>query len=291
MCLGALASQTGGSITRPAAYCGVVGCKPTYCRVSVDGVVPLAASIDHPGPMAACVRDVALILQTIAGHDRRDPHSSDRPVPDYLQHIERRKSIVPRLGRMRGLFEQFAEPAVRSFMEDVHTRLRQRGAVLADVPQPASFGEVISRHRTVMAVEAAAFHAPRLERVPHDYEPRIRSLLEEGLACTAPEYARCKEHQRQLTQDMLGCFADVDVLLTPATTSPAPDAATTGDPAFNSPWSYVGFPTVCLPAGWSPDGLPLSIQLIGRPWAEADVLAAAAWCEDALAFARREPNL
>jgi aspartyl-tRNA(Asn)/glutamyl-tRNA(Gln) amidotransferase subunit A len=90
---------------------------------------------------------------------------------------------------------------------------------------------------------------------------------------------------------MLSCFEGVDVLLTPATRGPAPDPSTTGDPAFNSPWSYTGLPTVSMPAGRTPDGLPLAIQLVGRPWAEADLLAAAAWCEDALAFPRTEPPI
>jgi aspartyl-tRNA(Asn)/glutamyl-tRNA(Gln) amidotransferase subunit A len=176
-------------------------------------------------------------------------------------------------------------------MEQVAQKLRARGAVLRDVALPASFAEVIPRHRTVMAVEALAYHGPRLKRHPEDYDPCFRSLLEEGVACPAAEYARCKEHQRQLKQEMLACFEGVDALLAPATTMPAPGPATTGDPAFNSPWSYTGLPVVSLPAGWSADGLPLAIQLVGAPWAEADVFAAAAWCEDVLEFERREPRI
>jgi len=289
MCLGALGSQTGGSIVRPAAYCGVAGLKPTYGRVSVDATMPLAASMDHPGPMAGCVRDLAILLQTIAGPDGRDPDASGQHVPDYLQVVEERKAVAPRLGRLRGLFESRAEPVMRSLLEDVAVRFRKQGAPLSEVALPAAFSDVVQRHRTVMAVEAAAYHAPRLERTPQDYEPRITSLLKEGLATPAPDYAACKEHQKQLKHDMLACFAAADILLTPATTGPAPSADTTGDPAFNSPWSYVGFPTVCLPAGWSAEGLPIEIQLIGRPWDEANLLAAAAWCEQVLACERREP--
>jgi aspartyl-tRNA(Asn)/glutamyl-tRNA(Gln) amidotransferase subunit A len=174
-------------------------------------------------------------------------------------------------------------------MEDVTARFRTDDADVCDVALPAAFSEVVQRHRTVMAVEAAAYHAARLERSPHDYEPKIKSLLQEGIATPAPEYARCKEHQKQLKWDMEACFLEVDVLLTPATTGPAPDAATTGDPAFNAPWSYTGLPTICLPAGWSPEGLPLEIQLIGPPWGEDQLLAAAAWCEEVLAFAHRDP--
>lgn len=288
MCLGALGTQTGGSITRPSAYCGILGLKPTYGRVSTDGVVPLAASMDHPGPMARCVRDLAILLQAIAGPDPRDPSSANRTVPDYIAILDQHAETPPRLGRLPGLFDERAEPPIRAFMETTVERLRQRGATVDRVALPAAFSEVIPRHRMVMAVEAAAFHEPRLRKHPQDYDPNIRALLEEGLACPAPEYGRIKEHQRQLKQQMLGCFEGVDVLLCPATTSPAPDAATTGDPAFNSPWSYTGLPTVNLPAGWNADGLPLAIQLVARPFAEETLLAAAAWCEAALAFQRRE---
>jgi len=148
----------------------------------------------------------------------------------------------------------------------------------------------VSRHRIVMAVEGAAFHEARLRKHPDDYGPKIRGLLEEGLACPAPEYARTKEHQEKLTDDMWACFDEVDALLTPATPGPAPDKSTTGDPAFNSPWSYTGLPTVSFPAGLSPDGLPLAIQLVGRPFDEARLLAAAAWCEQALALPPLTPG-
>jgi aspartyl-tRNA(Asn)/glutamyl-tRNA(Gln) amidotransferase subunit A len=288
MCLGALGSQTGGSITRPAAFCGVAGCKPTYGRVSLDGILPLAGSMDHPGPLARCVRDLAILLQAIAGHDPHDPQSSVRPVPDFAAALAN-PLPRPRLGRLRGPFDDLAEPVVRSLMDRVSETIRTQGAAVVDVALPAAFAEVLPRHRTVMAVEAARYHETRMRRHPDDYPPRIRGLVEDGLACPAPEYARAKEHQALLSQEMLACFEDVDALLTPATRGPAPDTASTGDPAFNSPWSYTGLPTVCFLAGWSPDGLPLGIQLVGRPWSEAELLGVAAWCEDALDIEKRDP--
>jgi aspartyl-tRNA(Asn)/glutamyl-tRNA(Gln) amidotransferase subunit A len=287
MCPGALGSQTGGSITRPASYCGVAGCKPTWGRVSVAGVVPLAPSMDHVGPVAGCVRDLAILLQTIAGPDPRDPDCSGRSVPDLGARLAGTLP-PPCLGRLRGLFESMADPLMNELVERVTETLRAKGARVIDVALPAGFGEVLARHQTVMAVEAASFHGPRLQRHPDDYPPRIRGLVEEGLACSAPEYARCKAHQRQLREAMTGCFDGVDALLTPATTGPAPSAETTGNPAFNSPWSYTGLPTVSLPAGWSPARLPLAIQLVGRAWDEAELLAAAAWCEDAVEWERRD---
>jgi aspartyl-tRNA(Asn)/glutamyl-tRNA(Gln) amidotransferase subunit A len=277
MCLGALGSQTGGSITRPASYCGVAGLKPTFGLVSCEGVVPLAASMDHPGPMARCVRDLGILLQVIAGGGGELCPA----VPDFDAFLSQPLS-PPRLGRVRGLFEERAEPVMRTTMEQVTKKLAGKGAVVTDVALPAGFSEVVARHRIIMAVEGAVFHEARLKKHPEDYAPKIRGLIEEGLACPAPEYARCKSHQEKLTDETEACLEEVDAWLTPATAGPAPDTGTTGDPAFNSPWSYTGLPTVSFPVGLSPDGLPLAIQLVGQQFSEAKLLAVAAWCERAL---------
>ncbi len=274
MCYGALGSQTGGSITRPASYCGATGLKPTFGRASADGVVPLAASMDHVGAIARCVRDLGILYQTFA-----DPQNSNETPP----------SLPPRLGRLRGLFQSGADASVLRMMDDACERFRARGGVIVEVPLPDGFADVTARHRTVMAVEAAAFHEGRLRSVPHDYDLNIRALLEEGLACPAPEYARCKDAQRRLREAMLACFTDTDALLTPAATGPAPDAATTGDPLFNSPWSFTGLPTVCFPGSRSTEGLPMGIQLVGAPWTENALLTVASWCEDVLGFEATKP--
>ncbi len=284
MCLGALGSQTGGSITRPASFCGVAGLKPTFGLLAVEGVVPLAPSMDHPGPMARCVRDLGLILQGMAG----GAGAGEPPVPDY-HAILNESSPAPRLGRVRGLFDERAEPAVRTMMEETARKLKDKGAALCERALPAGFAEVLPRHRIVMAVEAAAYHETLLRRHPQDYPPKIRGLVEEGLACSAPEYARCKAHQENLADEMWASLEEVDALLTPATIGPAPDASTTGDPAFNSPWSYTGLPTVSFPAGLSRDGLPLAVQLVGRPFDEARLLVVAQWCEKALGVPLLDP--
>ncbi len=289
MCLGALGSQTGGSITRPASYCGVAGCKPTFGRVSCDGVVPLAPSMDHPGPMANCVRDLAIILQVIAGYDPRDSASIDQPVPDYTAALNGKRT-PPRLARVRGLFQDKASPDVLRMMDQVSDRFRHEGAIVTEIALPAEFGTVLPNHRIVMAVESAAFHGERLRRHPEDYLPEIRKLLEEGLACSAAEYARCKEHQQQLKQDMAACFDGVDAILAPATTEAAPDIRSTGNPAFNSPWSYTGLPVVSIPAAYDKDDMPLAIQLVGPAWSEAELLAVSAWCEKVLALEAKLPS-
>jgi Asp-tRNA(Asn)/Glu-tRNA(Gln) amidotransferase A subunit family amidase len=238
--------------------------------------------------MARCVADLAILMQTIAGPDPQDPPSAAPLVADWLGGLSR--SAPPRLGRFRGLFESRAEPVVNTMLDEASRRLRERGADVLDLTLPAAFAEVVERHRTVMAVEAAAYHEARLRRHPHDYDPCFTTLLREGLGCPAPEYARCKEHQRQLSLALEACLEGIDALLTPATTSPAPDTATTGDAAFNSPWSYTGLPTVSLPAQFSPEGLPLAIQLAGKRNGEAELMSVAAWCEQTLGFDPGDPR-
>jgi Asp-tRNA(Asn)/Glu-tRNA(Gln) amidotransferase A subunit family amidase len=279
MCLGALGSQTGGSITRPASYCGVAGLKPTFGRVSCDGVVPLAPSMDHVGPIAGCVRDLAILLQAIAGPDLRDPNCAHVPVPDLNASISLPES-PPQLGKVRGLFQERAAPPVIRMMDRVTELFREKGA---------GFGDVLADQRTVMAAEAAAFHGERLRRHPDDYQPEIRKLIEEGLACPAAKYAECKNQQQRLGREMASYLRNVDALLVQATTEPAPDIRTTGNPAFNSPWSFTGLPVVSIPSGHQVDGLPLAIQLVGAPWSEAELLAVAVWCEKVLAVERKRP--
>jgi aspartyl-tRNA(Asn)/glutamyl-tRNA(Gln) amidotransferase subunit A len=274
MCLGAIGSQTGGSITRPASYCGVAGCKPTFGLVSCEGIVPLAPNMDHPGPIARTVRDLALLLDVIA---------DDRPnALGAAATLDAEPLAPPRLGRLGGMFDALADDEVRSSFANTLDRLSRAGASVPTVALPASFAEVNARHRTIMAVEAAAWHQDLRARHPDGYLPKIRSLLEEGFRTPAPEYVRCCEHQARLSREMLGCFEHADVLVTPATTTPAPDTSSTGDPSFNSPWSYTGLPTVSFPVGLSRDGLPLAIQFVGSPNSEPALFRAAAWCEQVL---------
>ena len=286
MCLGALASQTGGSITRPASYCGVAGLKPTYNRVSCAGVVPLAHSMDHPGVMAGSVRDLALLLQAIAGPDPFDPPTLAWPWPETYRAGYGASQKPVRLIRLGSFFKEKAEPEISEMMETAVKRMTGAGVPVEDRPLPAAFAEISARHRTLMAVETAAYHESRVCQNADDYGPCIRSLMEEGRMCPAPELAKVLEHRRSLIDEM-ELMAGNDILLTPATRDPAPDAATTGDPLFNSPWSYLGFPTVCIPVAWSRDGLPLSIQLAARRGVEGQLLEAAAWCEQAVEFEER----
>jgi aspartyl-tRNA(Asn)/glutamyl-tRNA(Gln) amidotransferase subunit A len=235
--------------------------------------------MDHPGAMARCIRDVAALMQAIA-YPR--PESWTCPLRDLL--------LPGVFGRPRGFFDRYASEEVRATMDRVCDALMARGATVEEVALPAAFEEVVVRHRVVMAVEAAMYHQERLRRHPEDYDPKFTSLLEEGIQCPASEYARCKQHQEALREEMrFFARGGIDCLICPATTMAAPDATTTGDPAFNSPWSYTGMPSVSFPVAFTADGLPLAVQLIGDHGAEAATFRAAAWCEDVLAFHLGEP--
>lgn len=278
MCLGAIGSQTGGSITRPASFCGVAGCKPTHGRVSVRGVMPLAPSLDHPGPIARCVGDLALLLDGIWGAKTDDGHTS----ASLRKAVDAKPAAPPRLARLGGLFHERAEASMRTEMERVINVLGTAGAGMTNSILPNEFDDVLRCHRIVMATEAAANHGEAFKKHHDDFLPSISALIEEGLAASAVEYIHCREHQVRLSESILACFEDVDALIVPATLGPAPDTSTTGDPALNSPWSYTGLPTVSFPTGLSPDGLPLGIQLVGLRHREPDLFRVAAWCEEAV---------
>ncbi len=281
MALGAIGTQTGGSITRPASFCGVAGCKPSHGSVSVRGVFPFAAGLDHPGPIARTVADLAILLHPLIG----------LPLPGeahgHLGPIDRSPRPRPRLGRLRGLFEERAEPAMLRAFNDAMTVWESAGAETSEPPLPVDFPDAIAIHRAIMAAEAAGFHETRFREHPDDYPPRIHDLLIEGLAMPASAYVQCQERRANLAQRVHETFHNCDVLVTPAALGPAPGPETTGDPVFNAPWSLFGLPTVSFPVGLSPEGLPLAVQLIGRRDREGELFDAALWCEDAIRSAHR----
>ncbi len=277
MCLGTIGSQTGGSITRPASYCGILGCKPSYGRVSLDGIVPLAKHLDHPGPMARSVRGLAILLDAISDVDAISGSSST------FSATETKTSAPPRIGRLHGLFDGKAESSAHLAVDRALEALRLAGATVVDATLPATFDDVLRAHRVVISAETAEVHRQRFAEMPEDYLPKVRELIEEGLRVPSNEYERCRRFQDQLKREIVGSFAGVDVLVCPATTGPAPDTSTTGDPAMNSPWSFTGLPTICLPVALSEEGLPLGIQIVGRHAGEAELFRAAAWCEGVIA--------
>ena len=276
-----LGSQTAGSVLRPASYCGVTALKPTYGRISLRGIVPITWIHDHVGIMTRSVEDLALLLQATAGHDPADPTSAREPVPDYRVALERRQP--PRIGVLRDYFFERADPEVASRTQEAADRLARAGPRVEEAKLPPSFGVIHAVSWTIIVVGAAAFHADLYADKAALYGPRIRSLIEAGLLVPGELYARSLRIRRQFRREIVAVLSGFDVLLTPTTVTPAPAGLdSTGDPAFQVPWSVAGLPTITLPIGLSASGLPLGLQLIAAPFAEEALLSAAAWCEDVL---------
>ena len=280
----ALGSQTLGSTLRPAAYCGVVGLKPTYGRISLRGVVPLAWSLDHAGIFCRSVADMALALQVLAGHDPADPHSAREPVADYLEAVSRAER-PPRFGLVRQFFLERAGPEVGAHVEAVAQRLARAGAGLEEVKLPPSFAGVHEAGMRVMQVEAAAFHAVRFAAHAVRYPPQIRGAIEDGLKVRGVDYVAAQRGRGQFRAETAPLLARFDALIMPVTETAAPRGfSSTGDPVFCAPWTFAGVPAISLPSGLTQDGLPLAVQLVSGIFDEARLLAAARWCEAVLGF-------
>jgi aspartyl-tRNA(Asn)/glutamyl-tRNA(Gln) amidotransferase subunit A len=271
MCLGALGTQTGGSITRPAAFCGVAAMKPTFGELSTTHIQAFSPSLDHPGPIAPFVSDLRIIYQVI-----RNPEC----VAEGDAFATRLSSKqYPRLGRLGGFFDRRAHPEMRSAIVAFTNRFKACGSEIDDVDEPVDFEELLAAHRTIMAREAAETHRQRFQSAPEVFPPRITELICEGQRVSSSQYQLALNSRMPWQEATLSLFDNVDALITPAALGPAPDRSTTGDPAFNSPWSYLGFPTVSFPIGFSADRLPLAVQLIGKPGEDMNLLKVAEWCE------------
>lgn len=188
----AIGSQTGGSITRPASYCGVCGMKPTFQTVSLDGVVPVASSLDHPGPIAQTVGDLRIMLQALTG---------TACVESGIPAMSRLK-----LGRLRQFFEDRVDPQLNDALDATFNRFASAGATIIDVDVPREFSEVLVHHRRIMATEAATWHRERFREHRDDYGPRVASLIEEGLRTNFDDYSASKAHQQALTKAMAAQF-------------------------------------------------------------------------------------
>lgn len=293
MCAGAIGSQTGGSITRPASYCGVAGVKPTFGRTSRAGVVPVAFHLDHVGPMARTAADCALLLHAIAGPDARDPACSPRAnfeLPDDPAALA--SANPPRLGVMRRYFFETAEAETAQLTEAALRTLQREGAKLVELPLPEHFDNVHTMHRRIMVSEGAEYHRLKYGAPRAGYGPKMAAFIEEGLAVTMEACHEALRHQTAFRDAVDRSLADVDALAIPSTASPAPaDLTSTGDPRFNSPWSHAGVPTVSIPCALTKAGLPVSLQLIGPAWSEPRLLAVAVWCEEVLGYREFPPLL
>ena len=288
MCPAALGSQTVGSVLRPASYNGVVGFKPSYGRVSRHGVIPVSWSLDTMGWMTRTVEDAALLLQVMAGPDDNDPAASAVAVPDYAAALE--NPAAPRIGVIRQFFYDHADEETRQHTNAMVERLAEAGAEVEELPLPPSMDTAIEDQQIIMAVEGSSFHEPMYRRQAMDYQPGIRGMIQRGLDTDAVTYSRAMERRRQFITDMRKLAERVDILLTPSTpTPPLPDLTNTGNTMYQGPWTSCGLPAITLPSGLSATGVPLGLQLVGPYLGEAGLLAAARWCEEALAVRLTPP--
>jgi Asp-tRNA(Asn)/Glu-tRNA(Gln) amidotransferase A subunit family amidase len=261
-----LGSQTGGSITRPAAYCGVAGLKPTFGTLDLSGVVPISRHLDHLGVLARTPGDLSAMF------DAMSPVGPPRAAWSPLIH-------PPVLHPIAHFFLEEADEDVRQVTQAAYDALRSAGAELQTLQLPPSFAQIPPLHRLIMAAEAAENHLDTFARNAPAYGPQVGGLILEGLATSAADYLRALRHQDVLRGEVERLFGNEIIAMSPATVTAAPATLdTTGDPRFNSPWSYVGLPTVTIPCGLTPDHMPCGLQLIGPPHRERELLSAAAWC-------------
>lgn len=281
MCPVALGSQTGGSTLRPAVYTGIVGFKAEHGRISTYGVVPLSWTLDHIGILTRTVQDAVLTFQAIAGYDPRDLRSLNGPVPASPGRLK--EGIPPRLGLAKGYFYENADEEMRRHTDEVAERLREAGAKVTEIALPAETRIAAEINEIIMGVEAAAYHREVFARKKDLYRPNIRKLIETGLATSATRFAMALQERLEARASLWPLLLQFDALLTPGTTGAAPEGLdSTGSAAMQKPWSTTGIPTISLPTGLNPNGLPLGVQIVGRAFAEEKLFAVAHWCEKAL---------
>jgi aspartyl-tRNA(Asn)/glutamyl-tRNA(Gln) amidotransferase subunit A len=290
--VGATGSDTGGSIRGPAAFCGIVGLKPTYGRVSRAGVLSLSWTLDHTGPMARTVEDCAYLLQAMAGHDAADPASSRVPIDDYLAPLGQDIRGV-KIGVPRAYFFDGIDAEVAQAFEGALTMLRELGAEVRDVTIP-------SLHTTpafllILMAEAFAYHERDIREHPELYGDVLRERILTGALVTAAEYTQAQRLRAQLCREMTEVLRDVDVLATPTAPAPATPFTLAQDPEFGfprsnmPPFNLTGLPTLALPCGFTSSELPLSLQLAGRPFDEGMVLRVGHAYEQATPWHTRRP--
>src|SRR5438093_1265694 len=260
---------TAGAGLRPAAYCGVVGFKPTHGLVSTTGVIPLAGSLDHVGVFTRGVADAGLVFSVLA-----------------RQRVAVEPGNPPRLALAPELLRR-ASREVAAHVQATADAFARAGATLTEVKLPRSFDGIHAAGQTVLESEAAAFHEPLFAKYADQYGPEIRKLVERGLTISAVTYLGANRARLAFREEVMEVLAAHDALLSPTAPTPAPEGlAWTGDASLCAPWSFAGVPAISLPSGLTPSGLPLAIQLVQAAGASARLLSVAAWCERQVAFTR-----
>jgi aspartyl-tRNA(Asn)/glutamyl-tRNA(Gln) amidotransferase subunit A len=298
LCMAALGSCTGGSIRGPASHCGIVGLKATYGRVSRYGVVPLAWTLDHCGPLTWSVEDAAFMLQAIAGNDPKDPTTSVASVPDYsisiAEGIQGLKMGVPRH------FFFGDDPRInREALAVVETALgilEGLGASVEEVSVPM-LEYVGAAHPILMLSEAFAYHQQNLRDRPQDFGEMSRSRFLVGGLFSSGDYVQAQRVRNVLNREFAEVLKSVDLIASPTMSSPPGRfdevdlMANTKRPSFTSPYNMTGMPAISVPCGFTPSGLPVGLQLAGRPWDEPTVLRAAYAYQQATEWHSRRPSI
>jgi aspartyl-tRNA(Asn)/glutamyl-tRNA(Gln) amidotransferase subunit A len=295
-CDGALGSDTGGSIRIPASLCGVVGLKPSFGRISLRGVIPLSWNLDHAGPMARRVEDVAALLQITAGYDPEDPYSVNAPVDDYLEEIELGVEGW-RIVLANDKFFSQADPEVLQAVQTAASIFEQLGAHVEGREVPGGY-EAAKANGLMVPSDAAAYHRQRLEERPQDFGEDVLRRLRTGAAYSSGEYILARRTQSVIRRQYERYFEQVDVLLTPTTPVCAPpiegpDAVEQARrlTRFTAPFNLTGLPAISLPCGFTQDGLPIGLQMIAAQWAEKKLLRAAFAYQQATSWHAQRPEI
>ena len=295
--LGGTGSDTGGSIRGPAVLCGIVGIKPTYGLCSRAGILPLAFSLDHAGPLAWTVEDCAMLLQAMAGHDPKDPASIDQPVPNYTTGLGDGVRGV-RVGIVRNWHERDrpVSPATQAGIDRAAAIWRDAGAIVSDVQLP-SLWDFQAANFVILTAEAYSLHEPWMRERFHDYGERLRSRMVFGGLFAATDYIQAQRFRRELCAATSEASRDVDILLTAGAPAEAPriDNVPKFDglqqPGFTAPMNQTGWPAMCVPAGFGDGGLPVGVQICAKPFREALLFRAAQVLEHAMGERSKRPAL
>ena len=280
---GAVGSQTNGSVIRPAAFCGVVGFKPTHGLISRGGALLLSRTLDHVGAFARTVEDVALVTEALVGFDEEDPDTRSIARPPLAVVATSEPPLPPRLAFVRSPAWEHAEPVTR----DAFAQLVQAlGDAVAEVELGAGFARAVEMHRTIMEVEMAHNLGRDYEKGGDRLSTALRKLIERGRGHAAVDYAAAVASIPSLNGALDAVFDEYDAIVTPAAPGEAPlGLATTGDPIFCTLWTYLGTPAVTLPLLRSTAGMPLGVQLVGRRDGDARLLRTARWLVEKLSRA------
>ena len=297
LAMGALGTDTGGSIRNPAALCGIAGLMPTYGRVSRRGVIPYSFSLDHCGPMAWTAEDCAIMLQAIAGHDPDDPGSADVPVNDYTEHLKQ-DIQGKRIGVIRHFYESrlSAGDEMRLAFEAALSELSKLGAALEDVTL-RELADYDDCKNIISEAEFFAVHEKDLLERPQDFGANLRFRAVPGGLIRAVDYIQAQRQRLKLATEMQTLFARFDAMVTLCTYSPAPRISA-DDPAqvlqrpnMTAAFNVTGNPAISICTGFDRTGLPLAMQIIGRRFDESTILRVAHAYEQATPWRRARPAL